>query len=66
MFLLAFIVVAETNLIAQSDPIILQRQPPQQNQDRAKEQLARTYYQSQEFEKALELYAQLYEKNPQQ
>lgn len=30
------------------------------------EQLARTYYQNQEYEKALELYAQLYEKNPQQ
>jgi tetratricopeptide (TPR) repeat protein len=62
---IVFFAVAQSTF-AQTDPIILQRQVPQQNKDREMEQLAKSYYQNQEYQKALELYTQLYEKYPQQ
>ncbi|HEY9113125.1 MAG TPA: tetratricopeptide repeat protein [Bacteroidales bacterium] len=51
---------------AQTEPIMLQKQPPQQNPDRSKEELAKSYYQNQEYQKAAELFSQLYDKYPQQ
>ena len=66
LFFLAVFIAISNLSFSQSDAIILQRQPPQQIKDRGMEQLAKSYYQNQEFEKALELYEQLYEKFPQQ
>jgi len=63
--LFAFLIATAIPASAQTTPIVLQRKPIKQDPDRGMEQLAKSYYESQEFQKALELYSQLYEKNPQ-